>query len=875
MPVRVVVDLLARRRPGACRRAAGPGRTARSAGYAVVDEQERAPRPRPAAASATQSSSARQISARLAVAQLDALVGEPRGEGRGRRVDLDLDEATLASSADGELAQLPAALPYAMDRQRVEDLVGQDDRRSTGAGGPSRLRARREPGRRPAAGRTRRAAADRRRSARSAIASRPADRGRSASSIGDRERAGAGAVLADRRTAPAGRGAPRPRQQRRQRRAEDRMELRRRDEVAGPARPGRRGPVVAAVRVVQRELHEPGERHRSVARDLVADPRGERLVLADVVRSAGRARGAARASGSIGRPPRVARPTQRGGCPARPACARRAGPGSARRGRDAVSARSHGSSIRSGSSRSDAKRSSGGGQAASSAPRRWASSTRVSRPPRRRGARGARRATPARRGRAAGRGPRPAARWPAPRDVRRPRSSTSARVREAVRRPARQGRRRRPAGDDAAPPPGPRHARGRAAEAIAAPGPRSTPVAARRTAPSQDDVERPVDIDRQAPAAAQVARRVAAPRRSQRGRALSRGEVRQVGEDRRSRGDGHDVGRVAVVGERAPVVGAAACHQVAPVRRRRQRDRPGAQDHEPGRAPARTSVAQPRPERCIVRRAGDDPDVAAPGRPEPAAWRSAQRRGRRRPSARAARRRPVGWRMRTVTGRTTASLAVDRVRRRGRTTGPGVHRARARTSATPRRRWPTRWRPGRAARALGCAASPGCTRRNPSAWPTSPSSATRSSPLEVPGRPDPEVGALALLVGLKEIERRSGASARLAGGRASSTSTCSCSAGRASRSSGRPRRRPSTPLSTRRGGAAARGARTARRASGCSSSRRSPTSRPGLVPPGWGETVDTARRRREAIEGADAVGPIGTWDPHGAVWRPADATLRP
>jgi len=35
---------------------------------------------------------------------------------------------------------------------------------------------------------------------------------------------------------------------------------------------------------------------------------------------------------------------------------------------------------------------------------------------------------------------------------------------------------------------------------------------------------------------------------------------------------------------------------------------------------------------------------------------------------------------------------------------------------------------------------------------------------------------------------------------------------------------------------------------------------PGLVPPGWGETVQTARRRRLAAEGADAVRPIGRWD---------------
>ena len=33
-----------------------------------------------------------------------------------------------------------------------------------------------------------------------------------------------------------------------------------------------------------------------------------------------------------------------------------------------------------------------------------------------------------------------------------------------------------------------------------------------------------------------------------------------------------------------------------------------------------------------------------------------------------------------------------------------------------------------------------------------------------------------------------------------------------------------------------------------------------LVPPGWHETIGTARRRREAIEGSDAVVPIGTWN---------------
>jgi 2-amino-4-hydroxy-6-hydroxymethyldihydropteridine diphosphokinase len=41
---------------------------------------------------------------------------------------------------------------------------------------------------------------------------------------------------------------------------------------------------------------------------------------------------------------------------------------------------------------------------------------------------------------------------------------------------------------------------------------------------------------------------------------------------------------------------------------------------------------------------------------------------------------------------------------------------------------------------------------------------------------------------------------------------------------------------------------------------------PGLVPPGWGETVDTARRRRLFDEGADAARPIARWD--GSGWTP-------
>jgi 2-amino-4-hydroxy-6-hydroxymethyldihydropteridine diphosphokinase len=48
---------------------------------------------------------------------------------------------------------------------------------------------------------------------------------------------------------------------------------------------------------------------------------------------------------------------------------------------------------------------------------------------------------------------------------------------------------------------------------------------------------------------------------------------------------------------------------------------------------------------------------------------------------------------------------------------------------------------------------------------------------------------------------------------------------------------------------------------------------PRLVPPGWTETVETARRRREAVEGADSVRPIARWA-NGA-WTPEPQAPEP
>ncbi len=43
---------------------------------------------------------------------------------------------------------------------------------------------------------------------------------------------------------------------------------------------------------------------------------------------------------------------------------------------------------------------------------------------------------------------------------------------------------------------------------------------------------------------------------------------------------------------------------------------------------------------------------------------------------------------------------------------------------------------------------------------------------------------------------------------------------------------------------------------------------PRLVPPGWGETVRSARRRRLAVEGSGAVRPVARWDTVTGGWVP-------
>ena len=329
------------------------------------------------------------------------------------------------------------------------------------------------------------------------------------------------------------------------------------------------------------------------SRDLVPDQRLQRRVAGDGVEVRERDRGGGRPSLTLAR-----RPGAPAGMP---------GPDervAAEHDRDrrasraaAVSSRSHGSAIRSGSSRSDANRSSAAGQPRSSAPRRWASNTRVS----------------------------ISAPSPSCRDAARPsdsgpaRSSASPRTdaRRATSRPGRPTRRR--VATPAAP--APRPGRARAPRWPLEPRQRGARRSARRRqlgagvtgddrdrASAADDgrvasrrhAHRParraprsntrssgyVDIDRESPAGARSRTGTPACSASQRGSALSDGRSGTPARTSRAARPPR-LRRVAIVRERTPLVGCGGSHDGRAVGGGRQRDRARAEHDEPAVALAR------------------------------------------------------------------------------------------------------------------------------------------------------------------------------------------------------------------------------------------------------------------------------------------------
>lgn len=152
--------------------------------------------------------------------------------------------------------------------------------------------------------------------------------------------------------------------------------------------------------------------------------------------------------------------------------------------------------------------------------------------------------------------------------------------------------------------------------------------------------------------------------------------------------------------------------------------------------------------------------------------------------------------------------------------------------------------------------------------------------LDVPAGPDPETGALGLLFALKEIERAFGRRERQRWG-ARELDLDLLLFGRHALRAERP---PAAAL----GGAVA----ATSGAPSDAADRRllevpHPLARkrlfvlapladlaPGLRPPGWGETVSAARRRRQAEEGDQAVRVVGRWDPAAGVWMPGGSRRR-
>ncbi|HET9456006.1 MAG TPA: 2-amino-4-hydroxy-6-hydroxymethyldihydropteridine diphosphokinase [Candidatus Limnocylindrales bacterium] len=135
--------------------------------------------------------------------------------------------------------------------------------------------------------------------------------------------------------------------------------------------------------------------------------------------------------------------------------------------------------------------------------------------------------------------------------------------------------------------------------------------------------------------------------------------------------------------------------------------------------------------------------------------------------------------------------------------------------------------------------------------------------LDVPAGPDPATGALALLVALKRLERAFGRRDRarwgpreldldlLLFGRARV---------RVERPAGARSADPSKPLDLV----------VPHRLAGERLFVLAPLAdlAPRLVPPGWSETLETARRRRERAEGPVAVRAVARWDGEG--WAPLD-----
>ncbi len=136
--------------------------------------------------------------------------------------------------------------------------------------------------------------------------------------------------------------------------------------------------------------------------------------------------------------------------------------------------------------------------------------------------------------------------------------------------------------------------------------------------------------------------------------------------------------------------------------------------------------------------------------------------------------------------------------------------------------------------------------------------------LDVPAGPDPATGALALLIALKNFERALGRQKRERWGPRELDLDLLVF--------GRHRIRVERPAAARSADPAKTGVQWLEVPHASAQERLfvlAPLAdlAPGLVPPGWAETVETTRRRQEKREGSDAVRVIGRWDSTRQEWR--------
>jgi 2-amino-4-hydroxy-6-hydroxymethyldihydropteridine diphosphokinase len=138
--------------------------------------------------------------------------------------------------------------------------------------------------------------------------------------------------------------------------------------------------------------------------------------------------------------------------------------------------------------------------------------------------------------------------------------------------------------------------------------------------------------------------------------------------------------------------------------------------------------------------------------------------------------------------------------------------------------------------------------------------------LDVPAGPDPATGAVALLIALKGLETAFGRQARERWG-PRELDLDLLVFGRARLSIERPAAARSIEAAVD-SGKAARLLEVPHRDAHERLFVLQPLAdlAPGLIPPGWGETVETARRRHMAAEGTDAARPIARWDRRAGAW---------